>query len=210
MSLILNRLERLFTGFKFRSEDPFLVLVRTVLSQNTSSRNVDIAFRRLVRRFRTPRDLAYADEREIARLIKPSGMHKLKSRHLKRMSAVILKKYRGDVSRIIRMPYQRSKLELMSLPGVGQKTADVVLAFSGGRDVFPVDTHVFRLSKRLGFADQKDGYDEVKKKLEQATPRGKRVLAHLLLIQLGRSVCRARNPKHRDCPIRDLCPSYSA
>jgi len=210
MALIIKRLKENFPGFVAERGDPFLTLVRTVLSQNTSSKNAEAAFRRLVERFRTPHELAAADLREIMRLVKPSGMYRSKSRSLKLLSGQILERYGGDLGAVMRMPYPRARLELMSLPGVGHKTADVVLAFAGGRDVLPVDTHVFRLSRRLGFAGEKDGYEEVRRKLEDVTPRGKRVLAHLLLIQLGRTVCRARNPRHRECPILDLCPTAQA
>lgn len=205
--MILKRLESFFPPFAERRGDGFPVLVRTVLSQNTNSRNADIAFRRLVERFSTPEELASAEVREIARLIRPSGLYRVKAKNLKEMSRALLERYGGDVGRILRMPYHDAKRELKSLPGVGQKTADVVLAFAGGMDVFPVDTHVFRLSRRLGFAGEDDGYEEVKGKLEMVTPRGKRVVAHILLIQLGRQICRARNPRHDECPIRDLCPS---
>ncbi|MEM2875195.1 MAG: endonuclease III [Candidatus Hadarchaeales archaeon] len=207
---ILRRLESTLSAPSERSGNAFLTLVRTVLSQNTTSRNADLAFRRLVGRLTTPEELASADVREIARLIRPSGMYRIKSKNLRLMSRALLERYGGDLRRVLRMPYPDAKRELKSLPGVGQKTADVVLAFAGGRDVFPVDTHVFRLSRRLGFAGEKDGYEDVRRKLESVTPRGKRVMAHLLFIQLGRRICRARNPRHDECPVRDLCPSAPA
>ncbi|MEM2878645.1 MAG: endonuclease III [Candidatus Hadarchaeales archaeon] len=205
--LILKRLNLALHLFEASGGSPFQILVETVLSQNTTSKNAARAYVRLMSRFRTPEDLARAKLSDIMRLIMPSGMYRSKSKHLKRMSRMIVEKYGGDLKKVLRMPYPLAREELTSLPGVGKKTADVVLAFAAGRDVLPVDTHVFRVSKRLGFAAENDGYEEVKEKLERITPEGKRRLAHVLLIQLGRTYCRARKPDHERCPVRDLCPS---
>lgn len=206
MVKILDRLSKEFEPWHLRTDDPFLLLVSTVLSQNTNWCNASTAFNRLIAKFRTPRQLARADEREIRELIRPAGLFRMKSKRLKEISRVILERYKGNLNSVLRMPYEKAREELLSLPGVGYKTADVVLAFGAGRDVLPVDTHVFRISKRLGFAAAKDDPEQVKIKLEAATPRGRRADAHMFLIELGRHQCRTRNPLHEACPINDLCP----
>lgn len=203
---ILDRLGAEFEPWRHYTDDPFLLLVGTVLSQNTNWRNTRTAYDRLTAKFRTPRRLAMADEREIRELIRPAGLFRMKSKHLKEISRVISEKYGGNLSSVLRMPPEKARRELLSLPGVGYKSADVVLAFGAGRDVLPVDTHVFRIAKRLGFASVNDDHEQVRLKLEKVTPVGRRGHAHMFLIQLGRRYCRARNPLHEICPINDLCP----
>jgi endonuclease-3 len=206
MAEILGRLGEEFEPWDRYTDDPFLLLVGTVLSQNTNWRNTRTAYSHLTAKFQTPKQLAMADEHEIRELIRPAGLFRMKSKRLKDISRVILEKYRGDLGLVLSMPPKKARRELLSLPGVGYKTADVVLAFGAGRDVLPVDTHVFRISKRLGFASPSDDHEQVRVKLERITPTGRRSQAHMFLIQLGRRYCRARNPLHEICPINDRCP----
>lgn len=204
--MILSRLGAEFEPWRRYTDDPFLLLVGTILSQNTNWRNTRTAYDRLTSKFRTPAKLAKADVREIQELIRPAGLYREKSKRLKEISRVVLERYDGDLGSVLGKPADEARRELLSLPGVGFKTADVVLAFGAGRDVLPVDTHVFRIAKRLGFALPKDDHEEVRMKLEGVTPTGRRSEAHMRLIQLGRSYCRARNPLHQKCPINDMCP----
>lgn len=207
MEKILNCLRAVFKPWPQNQESKFLLLVRVVLSQNTSDRNSFAAYDRLISKFRTPEQIAKADLREIQRLIRVGGLYKEKSERLKKISKLVLEKYGGDISSILSKPTNEAREELLKFPGVGFKTADVVLAFGAGRDVFPVDTHVFRISKRLGFAKKGDDYEAVKKKLEEVTRPKMRMSGHMLFIQLGRTYCRAKNPMHSECPIKSLCPS---
>ena len=206
MTEILNRLGAEFEPWGRYTDDPFLLLVGTVLSQNTNWRNTRTAYNRLTAKFRTPEQLANANLLEIQKLIRPAGLYREKSKRLKEISRAVLEKYGGDLRKVLRKPADGARKELLSLSGVGYKTADVVLAFGAGRDVLPVDTHVFRISKRLGFASPKDDHEQVRAKLEKVAPAGGRSQAHMLLIQLGRRYCRARNPLHEECPINDFCP----
>ena len=201
--------DRLSAVFKIRlppKRDPFMVLVRTVLSQNTNWRNTDVAFDRLVSRLKDSSQLATADLRMIEELIRPAGLYRAKARNLRELARIVQERYGGDLRRVIRRPPEEARQELLSLPGVGHKTADCVLLFAAGRDVLPVDTHVDRVARRMGFAGQDDDREEVKRKLESLIPRGRRGEAHLLLIQLGRRFCRAINPICGECPVRFLCP----
>ncbi len=202
---ILNRLSAEFQLWKYRSKNPFEVLVQTVLSQNTNWRNTKLAFDRLMQKFKKPEELAQADPKEIQRLIEPAGLHQMKSARLKQIAQIVCEKYGGDLRKVIRKPVEEARRELLALPGVGFKTADCVLLFAGGRDVLPIDTHIFRISERLGFTSAGDGYEEVRAKLEALVPSGRRGEAHILLIQHGRRYCRARAPLCGNCPIRDLC-----
>jgi len=206
MRAILNQLSREFRPWHRYTDDPFLLLVGTILSQNTNDRNSLAAYSRLTSKFKTPEQIASASLDEIKELIKIGGLYQEKSKRLKKISELVLKKYGGNINSILKKPVGEARKELLSLPGVGYKTADVVLAFGAGHDIFPVDTHVFRVSKRLGFVEKKNRYENVKTKLEMITPAGRRIEGHILLIQLGRNYCRARNPRHAECPVNRFCP----
>ncbi|MEW6592242.1 MAG: endonuclease III [Candidatus Hadarchaeota archaeon] len=208
MGKILDILGKEFKPWK-RQRKPYEVMVWTVLSQHTNDRNTTVASAALLKRFKSWQGLAKGDISEIKKLVRPAGLQKAKAKHLKEISNAVLYKYGGDLRKVLKMPAERARKELLSLPGVGYKTADVVLAFAAGRDVIAVDTHVFRVSKRLGFAFAGDNHEEVKARLERATPQGRKVEAHTLLIQLGRKYCRALAPLHEKCPVRNLCPMWN-
>lgn len=210
MVKILERLSAEFELWRQRGRGPFEILVQTVLSQNTNWRNTKLAFDRLMKKFRTPKQLAEADAREIQKLIEPAGLHQMKSGRLKQIAQIICDKVNGDLGRVIRKPIEEARGELLALPGVGYKTADCVLLFAAGRDVLPIDTHIFRVAERLGFISARDGYEAVKTRLEGLVPSGRRGEAHILLIQHGRRYCNARTPLCEDCPIGDLCPYKSS
>ncbi|MEA1904915.1 MAG: endonuclease III [Candidatus Hadarchaeota archaeon] len=201
--------DRLSAEFQLRLPprgNPFMVLVRMVLSQNTNWRNTRVAFDNLISRFGTPSQLAGADMHTIEGLIRSAGLYKAKAKNLRELARVVQEKYGGDLGQVLREPPEEARRELLTLPGVGYKTADCVLLFAAGREVLPVDTHVARIAKRLGFAGPRDDREEIKRKLEGLIPQGKRGEAHLLLIQLGRRFCRALNPLCDECPVNLLCP----
>ncbi|KUO42727.1 MAG: hypothetical protein APU95_01545 [Hadesarchaea archaeon YNP_N21] len=206
MASILDRLRSEFGPWSGGREDPFSVLVWTVLSQNTNDRNTKMAFDRLVKKYKNFGQLARADLTKIQALIRPAGLHRAKSSHLKETSKIIETKYGGSLKTVLEKPVHLARAELLSLPGVGYKTADCLLLFSAKRDVLPVDTHIFRVSKRLGFATPEDDHEQVKNKLENVIPRGRRGEAHIFLIALGRKFCRAKKPLCNVCPINALCP----
>jgi endonuclease III len=118
--------------------------------------------------------------------------------------------YNGDTWSFIGGSYQSARERLQNVTGIGPKTADVVLVFARDFDIIPVDTHVFRVSRRIGLAPLKGGYDAVKMALEDEIPPGKRKFAHIALIRLGREICVARGPRHWKCPLTDLCDYYQA
>ena len=186
--------------------DPFKVLVRTILSQNTSSKNEARAFRALEEEVGVePERLAEADTSTIEECIRPAGQQKQRAARIKEVAKAILRSYGGDLWALLSRPLEEARRELMALPGVGRKTADIVLLFCASRPVFPVDRHIMRIAGRLGLVRPGAGYEEVRKAFEDLLEPGDYLFAHLALIRLGREVCRARRPRCRACPISDLC-----
>jgi len=186
----------------------FETLIGTVLSQATNDRNRDQAYKNLsVKSAITPQALANADVDDIAEAIRVGGLYRNKSIKIKELSNFVLEKFHGSLDFIFSDPLPQARAKLMTIPGVGPKTADVVLLFSAGKHTFPVDTHVFRVSRRLKLAPLKGNYEDIRGSLESLYAPEDYLPAHLLLISLGRTFCRARNPLHKSCPVNLLCPT---
>ncbi len=204
LTRLLDHYER---QWRPRTGDPFRSLVRIILSQNTNYRNEATAYARLEEIVGvTPRRLAEAPVDEIAEAIRPAGMYRQRSARLKQVARAMIDRYHGDLKEIIHRSYPEAREELMTLPGVGQKTADVLLLFDAGKEIIPVDRHIFRITKRLGIVRNNAKYDEVRAALEEAAPQGRHEDLHVLLIRFGRDLCRARRPRCRECFLSDLCP----
>jgi len=214
--LVIRRLESLFGNIKFDDEywreqnEPFWLIAETILSQNTSSANSRAAFRSLFSQYQTVEAISLADVHDIERAIKQAGLYEMKARSISAVASEILEKYEGNTWSFIGGSYQSARERLQKVLGIGPKTADVVLLFARDFEIIPVDTHVFRVSRRIGLAPQKGGYDAVKMALEVEIPPGKRKFAHLALIRLGREICVARGPQHGKCPLTDVCDYYRA
>jgi len=188
--------------------EPFQTLIRTVLSQATNDRNRDRAYRNLSERYEiTPKALAAASVGEIEAAIRVGGLYRNKSRKIRELSKVVLERFHGSLDFVYSQPLEKARSMLMSIPCVGPKTADVVLLFSGKKSTVPVDTHVNRVSRRLGLAPLKGDYEAIRRALESLYSPNDYLAIHLLLISLGRSNCRARNPLHESCPVNSLCPT---
>ena len=201
---LLNHYER---QRRSGSNDPFRALVRTILSQNTGYKNVAMAYDRLEEEIGvTPEALAGAPVERIAEAIRPAGMYNLRSATLKRVAEAVLERFGGDLSAVLDGPYLEAREALMGLPGVGAKTADVVLMFEAGKEIVPVDRHIFRIARRLRFVPERASYDEVRLALEAAAPPGRHEDVHVLLIRFGREICGARRPRCPECFLNDLCP----
>jgi len=184
----------------------FEMLIATVLSQNTSDKNTGKSLRRLREKIGvTPERILRADLRTLKSAIRPSGLYNVKAVVLKKIAKIVIEKYGGRIEQILEKPFEEARQELMSLPGVGPKTADVILLFAVGKPTFPIDTHVFRVSRRLGIIGEKDGYEEARKKLMEFFPPGSFLKAHLLLIEHGRKTCRAKNPLCKECVLLKYC-----
>ncbi|MCX8204698.1 MAG: endonuclease III [Candidatus Nezhaarchaeota archaeon] len=194
-------------------KDPFQVLVITVISQNTNDLNTERAYRRLeARGLLKPEAILEASLEELEDSLRVAGLYRSKAKRLKEIAKQVLENYGGDLSRLFSMPLEEARKRLLDLPGVGFKTADVLLLFCGRKPVIPIDTHVSRAAKRLGLASARAGYEEVRLSLQALYPPDPELYLdlHLLLISLGRKFCRARKPLCAKCPLRQLCPSSSA
>ena len=190
------------------SGDAFHLLVATILSQNTNWRNVERALNNLEAHASvTPEALLELGPKALEQLIRPAGLHRVKAVKLVEASKFIKERLQGGLDDALKLPLEDARRILMEIPGVGPKTADVLLAFAAGRGVLPVDTHIDRVSKRLGLVRKGAGYEEVKARLEALIPASERRWMHLALIEFGREVCRALRPRCRECPVNRLCPS---
>ena len=179
----------------------------TVLSQNTSDINSGRAYRALRARYPGWRDVLEADPAELVDVIRAGGLANQKGPRIQ----AILRELDGsphglDLGWLADLPTQQALDELTSLPGVGAKTASCVLLFSLGMPVMPVDTHVHRVAQRLGVIGPRVTADQAHPLLTAATPAGRMLDAHLLLIEHGRSTCRAQRPLCGECVLLDLCP----
>ncbi len=211
-ALILRRLKESFPIPELpERSNPFRTLILTVLSQNTNDKNTRRAFQNLSRTLPiTPKSLAEADEGEIRRAIRVAGLYRNKSKVIKHLARSIMERFNGDLEGILKLPLGQARKTLLSLPGIGPKTADVLLLFCGNKPTIPVDTHVFRVSKRLGLSPRDADYEGVRRSLQEIYRSNEYLTLHLLLISLGRVFCRSRRPLCGSCPLLDLCPSGSA
>lgn len=188
--------------------DPFETLVETIISQNTADRNTERAFEALSKQFEiTPEVLAVAQTSRIERSLRLAGLYKNKARAIKQVSKMLLEKYHGTLEPILSLPLEHARKTLMEFPGVGPKTADVVLLFAAKQPTIPVDTHVNRVAKRLGLAPANGDYEAVRKGLQSLYDSRDYFSVHLLLIAHGRKYCKARRPLCNQCPVNMLCPS---
>jgi endonuclease-3 len=173
------------------NRDPFKNVVVTILSQNTTEANCIRAYRGLASRFEvTPWSLARADEEELGEAIRSGGLYRVKARRIKQFSRAVLDDYGGDLSPILGMPKGEAKERLMELPGIGDKTADVLLTTRYSyREVIPVDTHMDRLAKRLGIVEPNAGYEDTQRALISFIPEAIRERASGLLWLLAKHTC---------------------
>ena len=189
--------------------DPFRVLVAIIISQNTNEKNSFEAFRRLGSTVGlTPEAILKGGVRAVREAIKPAGLQDSKSAAIVEVARVTLEKYGGDLRRLLDLGEEAVRRELTAVKGIGYKTVDVLLA-SFGYPVLPVDTHVKRVARRLGLSGS-SSYMGVRRDLERIFRPEVRFEAHLLLIKLGREVCKAREPRCWECPLNNICTYYSA
>lgn len=176
--------------------NPYQLIVAVILSAQCTDKRVNMHTPALFLRFPTPELLAQATFEEVYDLIKSISFPNNKAKHLIGMARMLVSDFGGEV------PSEVEQLE--RLPGVGRKTANVVASIIYNKPVIAVDTHVFRVSHRLGFSAGKTPL-EVEKDLNKLIPMQERAIAHHWLILHGRYICTARNPKCAGCPIREWC-----
>jgi endonuclease-3 len=191
-----------------RRSDPLEELILTVLSQHTSDLNAGRAFESLRWAFPTWADVVAARPSAVADAIRSGGLANTKAPRIQAILREVREREgRDDLRRLGGMSDREAAGYLSSLPGVGPKTAAVVLAFSLGRDAIPVDTHVHRVTGRLGWIDPKTSAERAHRILEELVPAEIRVSTHVGLIRLGREICKAGRPRCEGCPVFELCPT---
>jgi endonuclease III len=188
---------------------PLDELVSTILSQNTNDTNRDRAFAALRRRFPTWEQVRDAEPGAVVAAIRPAGLANQKGPRIQTVLKEIMAE-RGslDLTFLKELPLEEARSWLMKFKGVGPKTAAIVLLFSLGRPAFPVDTHIYRVTGRIGLRPEEMSVEEAHPYLEGLFPAQAYYAAHLNLIRLGRDVCAARRPECERCPLRRLC-SYA-
>lgn len=195
---------------EFTKQDYFKRLIMTVLSQNTSDENTLRAFRQLQENIPvTPQSLAEADVDLIKQSIKTGGLHNVKGPRIQNIAKIVRDEFNGDLNQLMDLPPDETREKLLGIPGVGKKTADVVLTTKHSyQNVIPIDTHMNRIAKRLGLVDRKAGYDETQQELLHFFPDEYREEGSALLWLLAKHTCKSRKPNCRECPLTSLCDYY--
>ncbi len=196
---ILEALEDLYPDAttELRFETPFQLLVATILSAQCTDVRVNLITPRLFEQYPDAYAMAQASVQSIEGLIRDCGLYHTKARNIHASAQMLVDRWAGEV------PQDRNLL--LSLPGVGRKTANVVVSNAFGQDAIAVDTHVFRVAHRLGWSDAKDA-DGTERQLMQIVPNNRWSRAHHWLILHGRRVCTARNPHCQHCILNRDCP----
>jgi endonuclease-3 len=208
--IVYQRLQAAFGSPTWRNPLPPLdELISTILSQNTNDNNRDRAFEALRSRFPTWEAVRDAEEQAVIHAIRPAGLANQKGPRIQKVLREITAE-RGELSLgfLADLPVEEARRWLMSFKGVGPKTAAIVLLFSLGEPAFPVDTHVHRVTGRLGLRPDKMNAEQAHDFLSRLFPPEAYYAAHLNLIRLGREICHARNPECPRCPLNDLCDFY--
>jgi len=194
------------------SKNPFTNIVFTVLSQNTSSSNTRRAYLSLARSFSVdPFTLSRADPKKLSDALRPGGLQNVKTRRLIELSKFVVKEFGGDLGKILGMPKEELRERLKDLPGVGDKTADVLLtSLYGHREYLVVDTHMMRIAKRLGLVEENVPYQEIQRALKDFLPlesmpeEGRERVVGLFWL-LAKHTCDARRPKCLECVLTEMC-----
>ncbi|HCS38342.1 MAG TPA: Fe-S cluster assembly protein HesB [Anaerolineaceae bacterium] len=184
-------------------------LVSTILSQNTNDINRDKAFFALKRHFTDWEEVRLASEAEIIEAIRPAGLANQKGPRIKAvLNEIFSERGNLDLGFLADLPLEDARQWLLKFKGVGRKTAAIVLQFSLNRPAFPVDTHIYRITGRLGLRPEKLNLEQTHDLMEQLIDPADYYAGHLNLIRLGREICHARKPDCFNCPVSDLCDYF--
>jgi endonuclease III len=185
---------------------PMDELISTILSQNTNDTNRDKAFNALRAKFSTWEAVRDAPAAEVVESIRVAGLANQKGPRIQQALRQITSERGGlDLSFLKELPLEEARAWLTKFNGVGPKTAAIVLCFSLGRPAFPVDTHVYRVTGRVGLRPEKMSVEDAHPYLESIFPPEAYYAAHLNIIRLGREICHARKPNCKACPLLELC-----
>lgn len=183
----------------FEGKDPYKVLIRTILSQRTRDENTDRASAQLFNHYHSMEEIATTSPPDLEPLIRPAGFYHVKAKRIVEVSQMLLDEFKGQVP--------NNMEDLLTLPGVGRKTANCVLVYAFEEPAIPVDVHVHRISNRLGLVRTKKP-EETEIELEKLVPREYWIELNDLMVQFGQSICKPTSPLHDECPLKDLCDYY--
>lgn len=179
-------------------EEPFKVLIGTILSHRTRDENTERVTEALFKKYPTSKAIADAPLKELEKIVRPTGFYPTKAKRIKEVSKIIMEKFNSRVPK---------KMEdLLSLPGVGRKTANCVLVYGFNEPAIPVDTHVHRISNRLGWAKSKNP-DKTEEALQKVFQRKHWLLINDVLVHFGRTICRPVSPQCQKCTLNKECPA---
>ncbi len=199
MKELVERIRRLYPEPRIELDfkNPFELLVALILSARCTDTRTNAITKELFKKYPTPEALSKASIEDIDKLISSCSMHNTKSKHLKQISEIISQKYNGEVPDDVE--------ELVKLPGVGRKTANILVSMAYNIPAVGVDTHVARVSKRLGITEARKPED-IERDIMNEIPKDEWIRFYTGLILHGRRVCKAKNPKCDECPLNDICP----
>ncbi len=193
---IVEELNNVFEIRVFLDHDPYRVLVRTILSQRTRDENTDQATNNLFSKYKDIYEVVGAPTEDVQELIKPAGFYRVKAGRIQEVSQILIDEYGGEVPDTLE--------ELVKLPGVGRKTANCVLVFAFELPAIPVDTHVHRISNRMGLVNTKTP-DETEIELSKIAPKDLWIKLNDLMVQFGQNICKPTSPQCEVCPVNYLC-----
>ncbi len=185
---------------ELKHSNPFELTIAVLLSAQCTDETVNKVTEHLFARYKTPEDYLAVPIEQLEQDIRRIGLYRNKAKHIQALCGILLSQYGGQLP--------SAHEELVKLPGVGRKTANVVVSNAFGVPAIAVDTHVERIAKRLGFAKEDDSVLEVEKRLMKAVPKEEWTITHHRLIFFGRYHCKAQNPKCGECPLTDVCKEY--
>lgn len=197
---IMKALEENYDLRSFEGGDPYRVLIRTILSQRTRDENTDQASARLFSRYREMEEVAQADVADVEELVRPAGFYHVKARRIIEVSQILIDEFGSEVPDNID--------ELLTLPGVGRKTANCVLVYGFRKPAMCVDVHVHRISNRLGLVETRNP-DQTEVELKKIVPVNYWCSINDLLVQFGQTICRPISPLHDLCPISAYCKYFA-
>ena len=193
---IVEELNEVFEIRVFLDQDPCKVLVRTILSQRTRDENTDQATNNLFAKYKDIYEVVEAPTEDIQELIRPAGFYRVKAGRIQEVSQILIDEYGGEVPDTLD--------ELVKLPGVGRKTANCVLVFAFELPAIPVDTHVHRISNRMGLVNTKTP-DDTEMELSKIAPKELWIKLNDLMVQFGQNICKPTSPQCEACPVSYLC-----
>ena len=193
---IVEELNEVFEIRVFLDHDPYKVLVRTILSQRTRDENTDQATNNLFAKYKDIYEVVEAPTEDVQELIRPAGFYRVKAGRIQEVSQILIDEYGGEVPDTLE--------ELVKLQGVGRKTANCVLVFAFELPAIPVDTHVHRISNRMGLVNTKTP-DDTEMELSKIAPKELWIKLNDLMVQFGQNICKPTSPQCEACPVSYLC-----